>query len=336
MSNGAKKDIVGLQLLRAIAAFTVVGQHAGFEIWKSSHLENPIAIGSFGVDLFFVLSGLVMWISTRSTAPGRSSVGRFLTKRFLRITPLYWTITLGLAFLFMLVPSLSNTDQLANGHLWKSLLYLPQQNWPILIVGWTLSHELLFYLLFSLKLAWKRGVYLVITSLLTFGLVGWLLPRDGSWEWYGLIFSPFQLEFLMGIACGWLYDRQKLPSVWFPLAAILVLGVTGSQIELSRWVLWGGIGAASCLVFLKLEDLCRRVPSSFLVLGESSYALYLIHLPIVTVIARLVRGEQIGALHRWTALVGTVVVCEIVAVLLWKLFDEPVQTWIGNRLRRIF
>lgn len=336
MTASNRKDIVGLQLLRAIAAFTVLAQHAGFEIWKSSHLDNPVKIGSFGVDLFFVLSGLVMWISTRSAAPGSTSAVRFLTKRFLRVTPLYWAITLFMAILFKMAPSLSNTDQLANGHLWKSLAYFPQVNWPILIVGWTLSHEMFFYLLFSLKLIWKRGLYLVIASLFAFGLVGWLLPRDGTWEWYGLVFSPFQFEFLMGIACGWLYERQKLPSLWLPLTAILILGIVGCQLELSRWILWGGIGLASCLAFLKSENVWRKTPRSLLVLGESSYALYLIHLPVVTLIARFVRGEHIGAFHRWTALVGTLVFCEVAAILVWKLFDEPVQTWIGNRLRRIF
>ncbi len=333
MESTGSKRFVGLQLLRGFAAFTVLTQHAGFEIWKSGQLENPIKIGSFGVDLFFVLSGLVMWISTRSTNLGLGSGCRFLAKRCLRVTPLYWGVTLFLALSFKSFPSLSNSNQLANGHLWKSLLYIPQANWPILIVGWTLSHEMLFYLLFSLKIVWKRGGYLVVVALFAFGMTGWLVPRDGTWEWVGLVFSPFQFEFLLGMGCGWLYDRQKLPSPWLSILTLVLLGIAGSLFELSRWLLWGGMGALLCLAFLAFEVWFKRAPRGVLLLGDSSYALYLIHLPVVTLIARFFRGD-IGGTIRWAALVGTLVFCEVLAIAVWKYFDEPVQLWIARRWRR--
>jgi exopolysaccharide production protein ExoZ len=84
---------VQLQYIRAIAALLVVYFHAILQLEKL----NPDAwitdylFGKSGVDLFFVLSGFVMWITT-SDKP--QSVAEFWWKRVRRVVPLYWAVTL--------------------------------------------------------------------------------------------------------------------------------------------------------------------------------------------------------------------------------------------------
>jgi len=312
-----------------LAAASVLFHHAGFEIWKRAGLDNPIPIGAFGVDLFFVLSGLVMWVSTSTIRPAPARWRQFLTRRILRVVPLYWLATLALATAILLVPSSATASPLADGHLWKSLLFVPQPRWPLLIVGWTLSHELLFYLLFSLRLAWNRGIVLVVFSLLCLGTLGWLRPPDPTHPWYQLLCSPFHFEFLMGMACGELLQRQKLPHPLVSLAALIGIAAIARSVELDRWMLWGGSSTALCLVALRLEPLARRSPAWLGESGDASYSLYLLHLPVVTLVARVSHGE-----HRWLAFWIAVALCQALAIACWRWCDRPLQAlcsrWPGK------
>ena len=73
-----------VQILRGIAVLVVV----------LFHLEiSPFGSGFLGVDVFFVISGFIMWVTTAaSPAPGA-----FALKRVMRIVPLYWLLTLFVA-----------------------------------------------------------------------------------------------------------------------------------------------------------------------------------------------------------------------------------------------
>lgn len=94
------------------------------------------------MDIFFVISGLVIYLSTRDKpiAPGQ-----FLLNRVLRIVPAYWFYTLLMALL-LLVASRWMPHQVFDGqHLLLSLLFIPAENpggyglYPTLNVGWTLN-----------------------------------------------------------------------------------------------------------------------------------------------------------------------------------------------------
>src|SRR4051794_24427519 len=81
-------QIVSIQYLRAAAALMVVYNHV-----FSNHLVSQYdlfkTLGEWGVDIFFVISGFIMWSSTRKT---RQSPAAFAAKRFYRISPLYWVL----------------------------------------------------------------------------------------------------------------------------------------------------------------------------------------------------------------------------------------------------
>lgn len=232
---------------------------------------------------------------------------------------------------FFAQSSPTQVDQFRDGRLWKSLFFFPMQMLPILGVGWTLSHEMLFYLMFSVKVGWRKGLYLVVVALFVFGGIGWIAPLDDKGEWYELVFSPFQLEFLLGLVCGWLYERRTLPPVTVSVLTIVVLAGLGYHIELARWVLWGGIGLGCCLVFLKLENAIQKTPRFLLVLGDSSYALYLSHLPVLAVLMKLLHLDTSASdTHRWLLFFVAVFVCEAFAIALWKFFDNPVQACVSR------
>src|SRR6202047_3242175 len=72
------KELIGVQYLRGIAVILVVLHHLYF---------NNTQLGPFGVKIFFVISGFVMW---HTTIGADISVMSFWRRRLIRIVPLYW------------------------------------------------------------------------------------------------------------------------------------------------------------------------------------------------------------------------------------------------------
>ncbi len=111
---GTVKRLYAIQYLRAVAALGVVVFHA------AERTGTHFAIGAAGVDIFFVISGFIMWVlaGTRTTTPAA-----FLRERIERIVPLYWIVT-GVMIqgaLFGLFPNL----QLTPGYVLSSLFFIP-------------------------------------------------------------------------------------------------------------------------------------------------------------------------------------------------------------------
>ena len=155
-SSTPHKKLNLLQVYRGIAAVLVVMVHVTI---KSGERFNQVAFlnlfgaGWSGVDYFFVLSGFIMVYVHRSAIGKKEQLKSFLVKRAVRIYPIYWIITLTVLCLFLVIPGFaSNNQDLSLGKVIASLLLIPQKDQPILEVGWTLIHEIYFYLLFSIAI----------------------------------------------------------------------------------------------------------------------------------------------------------------------------------------
>ena len=106
-----------IQMLRLIAALGVFIYHTGVVGEK----------GFFGVELFFIISGFIMMYSTKDKKKW------FLTKRIIRIWPLYVLSTLVMYVAISLYPSLSVMSEKNPEYLLKSLLFIPFKNVPFLL-----------------------------------------------------------------------------------------------------------------------------------------------------------------------------------------------------------
>src|ERR1700683_54314 len=138
--------ILNVQYLRAIAALFVVYFHARITLRYSLGSDSPGSVfGGVGVDIFFVISGFIMWqIGAAKLLPA----AEFLKKRLTRIVPMYWIVT----FCMFPMPAISGT--IAEGNvidfkqLIASLLFVPwpsQTFAPVYPPGWTLNYEMFFY-----------------------------------------------------------------------------------------------------------------------------------------------------------------------------------------------
>lgn len=258
--------LASIQVLRGLAALGVVLYHAA-----------GAKIGSFGVELFFVISGYVITLSAQGKTPGH-----FLFDRAWRIYPIYWLAVLPW---FFLAPELMAAKSLSSLTLWP--VYGADFSQPYLVVGWTLCFEMLFYLAFTFSI-WRGSPTIPLAIFLCSMAAMLVYPTALFW----FLGSPMIFGFLIGVAMTTIPQNSKLALALLP-AALIVLGLSdaaalaqreiGSNIlgDFSR-LLWWTIPAA-VLVYAAIcwERLFTRWSAPLVTLGAASYSLYLFH-PLIT------------------------------------------------------
>lgn len=287
-----------LQIFRGLAALLVVMFH--LTVFSDGVLHQPF-LGSFfsfgysGVDLFFVLSGFVIFYVHRSDISRKKTVTTYLIKRFTRIYPIYWIITLGILILYLLFPKYQVGYETSFDSIINSLLLLPQNHPPIISVAWTLSHEMKFYLAFSLLIlwGWKKTfsllfmLYLIITTI-------W--PQS---LWTNFLASPYNLEFALGVLSAFLVQKNYLKHIQLISLGIfglllysigIVINQQENQIISSEFirVLIFGIPSFLLTTSIATLPLPKLKPLNILLfLGNASYSVYLSHQMLIAISGRI-------------------------------------------------
>lgn len=282
--------IVGVQYLRAYAALLVVFFHAAV------NGDSTVVFGGSGVDVFFVLSGFLMWkVTSHETRPGA-----FMLNRIQRIVPIYWLATLTVFACAVL--GITGSIQPDPAYLASSLAFLPyraaEHLYPMLIVGWTLNLEMFFYAVFALAI-WllpRKYVPLAMTALFT-GLVA-LRPLDPVIAFYA---NPMILEFIAGIWIAVL--STKLPGR-LAGSALLLLGIVGTVAGggLPREIGYG-IPAILCVIgvlAIERDDATPNLPLLRL-LGDASYSIYVWHSFAIAAMAPALAGGPFATLVLFSA-----------------------------------
>ncbi|NNH31363.1 acyltransferase [Rhizobium sp. SEMIA 4085] len=335
--------IYPVQYLRAFAATSVAVYHIGFIFgWQ----WRPLAAG---VDLFFVVSGFIMW---SVTAGKHVRPAEFLSHRIIKIVPLYWLFTIIFAVGASLSPGSFDEASPTVSELAKSLLFIPYSarngaDGPALAVGWTLNIEMYFYLIFAYGLALKerhRLTYLTVT-LGTLMFARFLSSEVASLR---VVASPLLLEFFAGIFIAvWYLSGRALPKN----ADMLFIGLGVAGIGLSFWVgppvggsrrvlMWGLPAALLLVGALSCERNRRQRKVEFLrYIGDASYALYLSH--VITIAYCGYIFDKIGfepkdaSLSQQLSVFAVVfVACIAVGLACYYALDNPSHQWMKQRLRR--
>jgi peptidoglycan/LPS O-acetylase OafA/YrhL len=280
--------LVSLQALRALAAWLVVFHHfmqVFFDFRSDTVVGHLLSTrGQVGVDIFFVLSGFVIYISTA----GRSMpTFRFMVNRVARIVPAYWLYTVITAGILYCSADVMPVYGVAAEELLLSLFFIPSQNpggfglYPTLPVGWTLNYEMLFYLLFALSFKAPERWRLWIVSLLVIGVS--VLSADQPFISH-FYHNPIMYEFLLGMGIGVLYQkgliRQSL--TFAPVIAGLSIATilhfeAGTSWRLLYWGLPSALLVASCIAMEPFFEGNRILKA----LGDWSYSVYLLHVIIL-------------------------------------------------------
>ena len=207
--------IQSLQVLRGLAAWLVVYHHY-MQIFHSFNSTSSIgeffsSRGGFGVDLFFVLSGFMMYLAaSRPSTDGWS----FFIKRLFRVFPTYWFFTVIIIIAVALIPNAFIYNQYTAYTLIQSLLFIPHENvsglgvYPVLTVGWTLNYEVLFYSILAVCLAVfkRKGIYICCALILLFPVVFYSFDNVTM----SVIKSPKMWQFVFGMAIGYIFLEYKI------------------------------------------------------------------------------------------------------------------------------
>jgi exopolysaccharide production protein ExoZ len=287
--------IVSIQYLRAAAALMVVFFHAEGMAGEYFNAGWP-SFGAAGVDVFFIISGFIMWVTT---APGRMTPASFMASRIVRIVPLYWLMTLLLYCGWLIFRDASSVPPIQS--LVESLLFIPFASartgeiQPLLITGWTLNYEMFFYAIFACGLLASRHYRLLLVGVLLGALVAsryFAVPSNPIALTYT---SPLLIEFVIGCVLGLMYEGNALPR---PVIAMSLL-IVGSMLLLSsgmfsascigggRFVRWGLPAFLVVIGALSLEPLLKvwRAP---MLLGDASFSIYLTHSVVLSTLKSVV------------------------------------------------
>lgn len=116
--------------------------------------------GAIGVDVFFLISGFIVFLAARRVIQAGRGIRIFLFKRFTRILLPYWPLALALAIAYALLPGLSAAADPIKVNWLKSLTLISAGGDYSLSVAWTLSFELFFicFWVFRLLFLSRSGV----------------------------------------------------------------------------------------------------------------------------------------------------------------------------------
>lgn len=339
-----KQKFNSIQYLRALASLMVVHCHFYEIVLDDFHSWW----GGMGVDLFFVISGFVLYLSTRHSP----SPKQYLINRVSRVVPTYWVMTIFLAFILVLSPGVFKSAQFTIPHFLLSLAFFPHwapnsttSIFPIYAIGWTLMYEWFFYLSFMLFLAVKKNLLLKLFLFLASFVVGANLILRFNHDFALITFfsSPIILEFFMGVVIAHLYIENKihigLPAqLLLVLSAVLMFVVMLDYYEQFGRVVCAGIPAAMLVFALAGMDMMGQIREIklFSLLGDSSYSLYLIH-PFVYGAFRLAYNrhyfEQVPLFFLYFF---SLLVVISVAIIFYKLVEIPLCAAVKRSLKRNF
>jgi exopolysaccharide production protein ExoZ len=334
-----------LQVLRGAAALMVCVFHSrvflnGVDVKYGDILFGK---GAIGVPLFFIISGFIMVYTTKVSENHFSDFRTFITKRIIRIVPLYYIATLAIIVLFKKYEFFGKSST----KLIQSLLFVTD-GWPPLFVGWSLNYEMLFYFIFGIALLFGKyrhilffslfliGMYLI--PLLTNGFISFNNRQAYHFKFYYINYlaDPILIDFLFGVGLGLILPLIKISKSL--IIVTLIVSICGfafyffGEFGTTYFdLLFCGLLAVTVL----LKDLSNSfaAPNRWLIyLGDISYSVYLVHPIVIGLLPSLMRRFKISQVASQPTLFFVVLG---VVLLVSSITHELIEKRLTNFLKRI-
>lgn len=349
---GYPQDIRPLTGLRFIAAFWLL---LYFFIPRSGLPEGAvpevIAHGYLGVDLFFVLSGFVLaHVYGPQVLAGRFHYGSFLWARLARVYPLHLACLLMMVGIWAagtLVGASFAPEAFDLSHIPAHLLLM--QAWGVVnadgwnFPSWSISAEWFAYLAFPVlfgavatlraRPALAAGVTLALFALMFLVMASAfaLVLTKMTWQGGALRIIP---AFMAGVAMWQLGRTVTLPAWVAPAGLVLAVAwlVLGAEAGFSDALLWYALP----LIVFCLAETSKQARGGLIAnrtwvwLGEISFAVYMVHLPVDVVYFQFVErvlghaSGEMAALHIVAATIATIVA----AAVLHHALERPARDWM--------
>lgn len=305
--------VANIQVLRTFAALAVVWHHLQQQLELYLGVASGTWFGIAGVDVFFVISGFIMF-HTHPELP--HSPLAFWSDRVIRIAPPYWFATLAVVALYLAGFQPQGLKAVDVGDVLTSLGFVPDirsdgLESPVLSVGWTLIYEMFFYFLFGLSFFLRSRLTALLALSVFFAAMGLILQLAPNLP-YAVRFymQPITLEFAAGGALAILYARiGGIPSavartIGFGLIAAGVVGVfvtadlAGDLVNTKRLdlrTLTLGVSAIAIVAGALVLDRggIRARNAKLMLLGAASYTIYLLH-PLAVQFSTKILASLVG------------------------------------------
>lgn len=307
--------LYSVQYLRGFAVIIVAYIH-GVKLQMGSGTESyqqkfNFMIGAFSVDMFFIISGFIMCYVFGKYS-GIKDFIKYLKKKFIRINVVYYFTSLVMILcLFIFSPGEISLENII-----KTLTIIPifdsgdEFTYPLIYVGWTLSYEWFFYILYAvfiiLSIVKRREIYLIYIFFALF-IIGFFFPiREIH---YIFVTNPMFLEFGIGMAIAVIYRNVKKVHISIPVILGVVtlfifiylinngIGKTGEAYLINKgiyaWHRVFTLGIPAALLFGTLLFLEKRTTFNFYksdklaFLGDASYSIFLTHPILYFLISRI-------------------------------------------------
>lgn len=292
--------------------------------------------GWIGVRLFFVISGFI--IAERIAF--ETSLPQFLLRRYLRVFPLYALATI-IALATSVVTgsaiySVSRTDSGAPFetddrifYILDSLLIIPQDRWPVLMVGWSLEYEVVFYAAFGCAFffAKRKGALAIMFAL---AVVATLKPSISQ-----PFFDSFFIYFLIGCLSREVVHLGLRYRASFAVAVCFVTGLL-SILHLYEFLDLTAVGFVTATAFcfgamiIAAVDLEQRTilfsgRSTLVLIGDMSFSIYLVHWLLIPVAGSLVENLQLTSIELEVFRLASLLAVLIVSWLVWRFVERPLN-----------
>jgi len=292
-----------IQILRFLAAAAVVA----FHVWgiAPDHINVPADTPTFGlwhfghgVDLFFVISGFIIYYATQaSAARGKElSPSAFLRRRIERIVPLYAFAILAMTVLAAALPAIFGAPGwYTPSHVLKSLAFVSftDGEMPVVFVGWSLEYEMYFYLALAALMALTKDAWrAVVVAFCGMVMIGRIPGVADALGHYAFFTDPLILEFIFGVIAGILFvngmnGENGMRAILLAAACTtLVLLVTDPANRALVYGLPSAALVAGAAWLSRLRTNASRLERACERLGDASFSIYLIQAPLVVFAAQ--------------------------------------------------
>lgn len=333
--------IQAIQYIRGLAALLVVIAHNSFFLGDYWVTHIP---GALGVDIFFIVSGFIMTFITHRTPEGSDT---FLIKRFFRLWPPLFLVWLASLVFVYHERTLSQMSCVLYFCLQDYSRQGPAFGYSPLGPPWTLSYEVMFYVVFafSMRMSYRYRSY-ICSLIFMASMLGFQLFYNGSfsfssqispeivvthwWQaWIKIASNTVVLEFIAGMFLAEIMVNDKISDsrlmrtlAWGALfIAFVYIFITGPQV----FGMSGGFLPALVIMAAAITLSCHHKTVNFRglsFLGDISYSLYLVHYPVMLFIKNSLPPS---ALKNGSPLVFflSVVVSTLIASVMFRLIEIP-------------
>jgi exopolysaccharide production protein ExoZ len=308
MPNAQASDRLRLNsvhAIRALAALLVATLHilSRENLEPDSILPHWLEYARIGTDLFFVMSGAVMVYATSARTHNAGQAVSFLYDRLTRVFPVYWIATTAALALWLLSGKHILANLIGKPEFWSTAFLIPNGHIPALLVAWTLSHLMFFYLMFSLILtAPKRLMPYILgawaLAVLLMRLAGWqhadahpflrFLSHQASWEFIaGVLLMHAAMRgrtlpplLLFGAGAAWLLTCMTLAGPNPDLQLFYNGDLRFLEVGVPAMLFAGGA------IFLDVRHK-RTLAKPIRFLADISFGVYLMHIIALAFVGRV-------------------------------------------------